>query len=571
MTWKIGKKLAKGKYIITDEIKGGNHFTANVGMGLISYSGTVTGTIPNQPNLKNGTKVLIQTFNDSVPLVTQERLCERVKLWQKVQQTDSVKWSGFTVPIVEIACEQEGGWFNSRKQWFWVIGLPPGQDFNCQNFLEPSLNEDDAPSLAASVWIQTAIDYIQHIGAGLRELHSLKSPLLHGFLAPDYIWLDAAKPDQPLLLPSYTAPINKSSLIHGFAAPEQYTGTCSPASDVYGLGALLYWLITDSEFPTPKSTDNLQEYNAITTGMAPSLWAVLAPALAYKPEERPSLTQWLEALAQVVLDVAEPVDLELSNSEHPDLENNNLDDPEPGVNDAVTNDAVSPEVIAEGISDQIPEVSLPDDIESASEKPETVDQGTDHDSLIEILNRAHALKAAGDNELALEAYQKVTAADPQNIEAWYEAGNVMARLKRYNEALTHYDIVLNLDPEYIKAWYNLGNVFKDLERYDEALIAYNRALTIEPNYHEAWNNRAIALRRQEKFDEAILSYQQAINLAPEHQAYRKNRDLLLKQLQQSHNQASDSAKEQSDNQGNSPSNGQLNGQSNGQANDPTLN
>ena len=563
MTWKIGKKLAKGKYIITDEIKGGNNFTANVGMGLISYSGTVTGTIPNQPNFKNGTKVLIQTFNDSVPLVTQERLCERVKLWQKVQQTDSVKWSRFTVPIVEIGCEQEGGWFNSRKQWFWVIGLPSGQDFNCQNFLEPSLNEDDAPSLVTSVSIQTAIDYIQHIGAGLRELHHLKSPVVHGFLAPDYIWLDTANPCQPLLLPSYTAPINKSSLINGFAAPEQYTGTCSPASDVYGLGALLYWLITDSEFPTPKSTDNLQEYNAITTGMAPALWAALAPALAYKPEERPSLTQWLEALAQVVLDVVEPVDPESSNSEDPDLENNNLDNSEPAPDDAATS-----EVIAEAIPDQIPEVSLPDATESTREEPETVDQVTDHDSLIEILTRAHALKAAGDNELALEAYQKVTAADPQNIEAWYEAGNVMARLKQYNEALTHYDIVLNLDPEYIKAWYNLGNVFKDLERYDEALIAYNRALTIEPNYHEAWNNRAIVLRRQEKFDEAILSYQQAINLAPEHQAYRKNRDLLLKQLQQSHNPAN----EQSDNQENNQSNGQLNGQSNGQqANDPNLN
>jgi serine/threonine protein kinase len=76
----------------------------------------------------------------------------------------------------------------------------------------------------------------------------------------------------------------------GYAAPEQYSGDAAPASDVYGLAATLYHLLTDDD-PTahPLEFPQLQR-------LPPDVVALLQPALARDPNARPTPRAFQAAL-----------------------------------------------------------------------------------------------------------------------------------------------------------------------------------------------------------------------------------------------------------------------------------
>ena len=58
---------------------------------------------------------------------------------------------------------------------------------------------------------------------------------------------------------------------------------------------------------------------------------------------------------------------------------------------------------------------------------------------------------------------------------WYNQGNVLALLGRYDEALPALQNAIDANPKHARSWARLGNVLRQLKRYDEALDAYERA------------------------------------------------------------------------------------------------
>ena len=71
------------------------------------------------------------------------------------------------------------------------------------------------------------------------------------------------------------------------------------------------------------------------------------------------------------------------------------------------------------------------------------------------------------------------------IRSYYASlGFVLARLKRFEEALETYEKVLELDPEAADSWFGKAVCLSFLGREEEAEDAYRRAVEIDPRYVE---------------------------------------------------------------------------------------
>ncbi|MFH1699831.1 MAG: tetratricopeptide repeat protein [Candidatus Zixiibacteriota bacterium] len=112
----------------------------------------------------------------------------------------------------------------------------------------------------------------------------------------------------------------------------------------------------------------------------------------------------------------------------------------------------------------------------------------------------------GNNELALVCYDSSVTYDSFSRNAWYNRGNTLTKLDRYEEAIASYDSALVYDLTYYKAWYNRGFAYTKLSRPNEAIANYDRALAYKHDIVEAWYNRGIDLIKLNQYGEAIASF-----------------------------------------------------------------
>lgn len=95
-------------------------------------------------------------------------------------------------------------------------------------------------------------------------------------------------------------------------------------------------------------------------------------------------------------------------------------------------------------------------------------------------------------------------------QSWLRRGEVLRRLKRYDEALSSFKQAVQLNSNLAEGWFRCGFALQLLGRDREAVGAYDKAVNLDSNYAEAWNNRGFSLYNQKKLSEAIQSFNRAI-------------------------------------------------------------
>ncbi len=139
------------------------------------------------------------------------------------------------------------------------------------------------------------------VGAALRYLHL--HDCVHGDLTPGNIVLEGGTAKViDLSLAGPPGPVRAGSGTRGYRSPEQTAGTRqTPATDVWGLGAVLHCALTGRTYDEPAGrAETLRAYFRRPGGRPDLLADLVAGCLRERPEDRPSLDELSAVLDQLV-------------------------------------------------------------------------------------------------------------------------------------------------------------------------------------------------------------------------------------------------------------------------------
>ncbi len=155
-----------------------------------------------------------------------------------------------------------------------------------------------------------------------------------------------------------------------------------------------------------------------------------------------------------------------------------------------------------------------------------------------------------DHKGAVDAFSAFTDEHPYAFVAWFNLGNALSRLEKFEESNNALDLCLAIDERFTSAYFSkarnlllmgnfasaidcyretiehdgpqaitfsyIGECFEKMERYEQALIHYDQALALDPNWVDAWIGRGVVKDVQGKLSEAIKDLEIATKLAPDH-------------------------------------------------------
>ena len=142
--------------------------------------------------------------------------------------------------------------------------------------------------------------------------------------------------------------------------------------------------------------------------------------------------------------------------------------------------------------------------------------------------RAEVLKAKGQFDAALAAYEEVISEYPEHVIAKNGRAEVLKAQGQFEAALVAYEEVISQHPEDVVAKSGRAEVLKSQGQFDAALAAYEEVISQHPGDVVARNGRAEILKSQGQFDAALAAYEEVLSQHPENVVAKNGRADVLK-------------------------------------------
>ncbi len=137
-------------------------------------------------------------------------------------------------------------------------------------------------------------------------------------------------------------------------------------------------------------------------------------------------------------------------------------------------------------------------------------------SATELINRARARSARGDNDGALKLLLKALDHHPDSLPAHLTVVGLYATRGQFDKADEHLDRARTVDASHPQLHYNTGIARLAENRSYEAMEAFRRAVDAEPGNADAHTQLALVLEARGKTDDALEHFRRAIAIEPLH-------------------------------------------------------
>ncbi|KAI9131342.1 serine/threonine-protein kinase [Acaryochloris sp. CCMEE 5410] len=282
-----------------------------------------------------------------------------------------------------------------------------------------------------------------------------------------------------------------SSRSLGYRPPEQLQGQASPVSDLFGLGATCFHLlsgISPSELAQTQGQSWIQHWQSHVDRASPELKGILTQLLSPDPAQR------YQSAQQVLADL----------THKPPSPSSWLS--QMGASRKIWIGTAIAFLTLGGLSGITYMIATR---MSSSE--------TSGESATAFIRRGDAKYNRRDYEDAIADYSEAIRLSPDSAQAYLGRGNARYALEEYPEALIDYDEALKHDPDYVYAFNGRGNVKFARKDFEGAIQDYNQAIQSDPRFALAFYNRGNVKSALKEHRAAIEDFSQAIRLNPQYE------------------------------------------------------
>jgi serine/threonine protein kinase/Tfp pilus assembly protein PilF len=374
--------------------------------------------------------------------------------------------------------------------------------------------------------------YLRQIAAALDEAHA--KGIIHRDIKPENILLDSN--GRPLLadfglalIVSTTVSLRTVSANYGtpeYTAPEVWEDKVGKSSDIYGLGILLFQMLT-GELPYQGSLaalikqhlhDPVPSASARRPDLPRAMDDVLAAALAKDPAQRPKTATELYRRFQNALS-ATPAPVS----------------PVIGKLAPLSGTEMTPLVVRGGDVDQLIAQATPYhsynqlivEFARAENGQNWLAAAQIGESLLKVTSNNRLLKprtanayarqgqiylSAGDNR-AEEVFRRALELDGNNAEYYFGLARSLGRQGRYSDAVGYFNEALSRNPDNAEYYGGRAENLLALGNYQEAIADLENALFLRPFDQNYFALRGKANYQTRSYPAAVLDFETAVQLA----------------------------------------------------------